>query len=185
LLAVFVWYVFFDVFGLALDKAVEETTSCCCQEIKNMNLQLYEAGEVISRKGGGKKHGARYANYSKAIGAHLDWLFEQIDASKDKTIRIKLADFAGATGFKMQKVTDGKVVEGTPGLNPTSLGWGFKYSLYHAGITYNMGKVEDGQPVMIMRRKVEGDMLPASLQEKKGAVAETEETAAEGEEEKA
>lgn len=150
----------------------------------NMNLQLYEAGEVISRKHGGKKSGARYGNYSKAIKAHLEWLFEQIDASKDGAIRIKLADFAGATGFKMQKVVDGKVVEGSTGLNPTSLGWGFKYSLYHAGITYNMGKVEDGQPVMIMRRKVDGDVLPTSLQDKTGKVEEAEETEETGNEEK-
>lgn len=140
-----------------------------------MKLQLYEADEVVSRKGRGKKSGARYANYSKAIGQHLDWLFEQIDGSKDGAIRVKLADFAAATGFKMQKVVEGKVVEGSNGLNPTSLGWGFKYALFHAGITYNMGKVEDGQPVMIMRRKLEGDVLPASLQDKKGAGAEAEE----------
>ena len=143
-----------------------------------MNLQLYEADEIVSRKGGkGKKSGARYGNYSKAIKTHLDWLFEQIDNSKDGAIRVKLADFAGATGFKMQKVVEGKVVDGTPGLNPTSLGWGFKYSLFHAGISYNMGKVEDGQPVMIMRRKMDGDILPASLQDKTAttaAVAETE-----------
>ena len=142
-----------------------------------MNLQLYEADEIISRKHGGKKSGARYGNYSKAVKAHLDWLFEQIDNSKDGAIRVKLADFAAATGFKMQKVVDGKVVDGTPGLNPTSLGWGFKYSLFHAGISYNMGKVEDGQPVMIMRRKMDGDILPASLQDKTAttaAVAETE-----------
>lgn len=140
-----------------------------------MNLQLYDAEAVISRRHGGKKSGARYANYSKAIAPHLDWLNEQIDASKDGAIRIKLADFAAATGFKMQKVVDGKVVEGSPGLNPTSLGWGFKYALFHAGITYNMGKVEDGQPVMIMRKKVEGDVLPTSLQDKKAAVVEKEE----------
>ena len=143
-----------------------------------MNLKLFEAEDVVSRRHGGKKSGARYANYSKAIQPHLDWLNEQIEKSPDKTIRIKLEDFAKATGFKMQKVTEGKVVEGSGGLNPTSLGWGFKYSLYHAGITYNMGKVEDGQPVMIMRKKVDGDVLPASLQDKKvglaGAGAETE-----------
>ena len=136
-----------------------------------MELQLYEAEDVVSRRHGGKKAGARYGNYSKAIAPHLDWLNEQIDKSVDKTIRIKLEDFAKATGFKMQKVTEGKVVENSPGLNPTSLGWGFKYSLFHSGITYNMGKVEDGQPVMIMRKKVEGDVLPASLQDKKAGVA--------------
>ena len=145
-----------------------------------MNLQLYEAEAVISRKGGkGKKSGARYGNYSKAIKTHLDWLFEQIDASKDGAIRIKLSDFAAATGFKIQKVVDGKVVDGTPGLNPTSLGWGFKYSLFHSGIAFNLGKVEDGQPVMIMRRKMDGDVLPASLQDKKAVEAEKTEPEAE------
>jgi hypothetical protein len=142
-----------------------------------MELKLFEAEDVVSRRHGGKKAGARYGNYSKAIQPHLNWLNEQIAGSKDGAIRIKLEDFAKATGFKMQKVKEGKVVEGSGGLNPTSLGWGFKYSLYHAGITYNMGKVEDGQPVMIMRKKVDGDVLPTSLQDKKvgGAVVETEE----------
>jgi hypothetical protein len=145
-----------------------------------MNLQLYEAEAVISRKGGkGKKSGARYGNYTKAVAQHLDWLFEQIDASKDGAIRIKLADFAAATGFKMQKVANGKVVEGTAGLNPTSLGWGFKYSLFHSGITFNLGKIEDGQPVMIMRRKLDGDVLPASLQDKTAITAEKTEPEAE------
>jgi hypothetical protein len=137
--------------------------------MKHMELKLFEAEDVVSRRHGGKKAGARYGNYSKAIQPHLEWLNEQIEKSADKTIRIKLADFAAATGFKMQKVVDGKVVENSPGLNPTSLGWGYKYSLFHSGITYNMGKVEDGQPVMIMRKKVDGDVLPASLQDKKAA----------------
>jgi hypothetical protein len=145
-----------------------------------MELKLFEAEAVVSRKHGGKKSGARYGNYTKAIKPHLAWLNEQIDAAKDGTIRVKLADFAAATGFKMQKVVDGKVVENSGGLNPTSLGWGFKYSLFHSGITYNMGKVEDGQPVMIMRKKVDGDVLPASLQDKKAAAGgpevESEET---------
>ena len=133
-----------------------------------MDIRIIGAEEVISKKGG-KKHGARYANYTKAIAPHLDWLKEQIAASKDGAIRIKLADFAAACGMKMKKVVEGKVVDGTPGLDPTSVGWGFKYSLYHAGISYNMGKVEDGQPVMIMREKVEGEELPKSLQDKTGA----------------
>jgi hypothetical protein len=138
-----------------------------------MNIKLFEAEDVLTRKGsGGKKSGARYAGYSKAIGAHLPWLMGEIDKSKDGAIRVKLADFAAACGFKMQKVVEGKVVEGSAGLNPTSLGWGFKYALFHAGIAYNMGKVDDGQPVMIMRRKADNDVLPMSLREKTGAGVE-------------
>jgi hypothetical protein len=146
-------------------------------EIK-MDIPIYGAEAVISRKGGGKKSGARYGNYTKAVAPHIDWLKEQIEKSGDGAIRIKLSDFAAACGMKMKKVTDGKVVDGTPGLDPTSVGWGFKYSLFHAGISYNMGKVEDGQPVMIMRLKVPGEELPKSLQDKttSGVTAETDET---------
>ena len=132
-----------------------------------MSLQLFEAGDVISRKGhGGKKTGARYPAYTKGVAKHLDWLKEQIAASKDVADRIKLSDFAKECGMTMKKVVDGAVVEGSAGLAPVSVGWGFKYALYHAGIVYNAGKVEDGQPVMIMRLKTEGDELPKSLQEK-------------------
>lgn len=140
----------------------------------NMEIPIYGAEAVISRKGGGKKSGARYANYTKAVAPHIDWLKEQIEKSADGAIRVKLSDFAAACGMKMKKVVDGKVVEGTPGLDPTSVGWGFKYSLFHAGISYNMGKVEDGQPVMIMRNKVAGEELPKSLQDKAGTAVTPE-----------
>lgn len=134
-----------------------------------MDIKLYGSGDVVARKGkGGKSHGARYGNYTKAIQKHLDWLKEQIaisEADSDGAIRVKLADFATECGMKMKKVKDGKVVDGTPGLDPTSLGWGFKYSLHHAGISFNLGKVEDGQPVMIMRLRGKDDVLPKSLQD--------------------
>ena len=136
---------------------------------RKMDIRIIGAEEVISRKGGGKKSGARYGSYTKAVQPHIDWLKEQIEKSKDGAIRIKLSDFATACGMKMKKVVDGKVVEGTAGLDPTSVGWGFKYALFHSGVAYNMGKVEDGQPVMIMRLKTEGDELPKSLQDKTGA----------------
>lgn len=130
-----------------------------------MDIKIYDAEAVISKKGGGRKSGVRYANYTKAIAPHIEWLLEQIEKSADDAIRVKVADFAAATGFKMQKVVDGHAVSG-PGLNPTSVTWGFKYSLFHSGIVFTVGKVEDGQPVMIMRRKAEGDELPASLKDK-------------------
>jgi len=129
-----------------------------------MNIVLYEAEDVVSRKGGSRKSGARYAKYAKPVGEHLDWLFEQIDASKDKTIRIKLSEFAKECGFTIQKVVNGKAIPG-PGLNPTSVTWAFKYVLFHAGIMTRAGKVGDGQPIMIMTRKTEDDTLPASLQD--------------------
>lgn len=138
-----------------------------------MDIKLYESGDVLARKGkGGKAKGARYGNYTKAIQKHIDWLREQIDNSDDGAIRVKLSDFARECGMPMKKVRDGKVVEGTPGLDPTSVGWGFKYSLFHAGIAFNLGKVEDGQPVMIMRLKTTDDVLPKSLQDPVAGSAE-------------
>ena len=131
-----------------------------------MDIKIIDAGEIISRRGGGgRKSGARYGNYTKAIAPHLDWLKEQIAESDDGMIRIKLADFANECGMKMKKVVSGKAVDGT-GLDPVSVGWGFKYALYHAGIVFTTGKVDDGQPVLIMRMKIEGDELPKSLQDK-------------------
>lgn len=140
-----------------------------------MDIKIIPATEVLSRKGGGKKHGARYGNYTKAVAPHIEWLKEQIAesvASGDGAIRIKLADFAAECGMKMKKVIDGKTVEGTPGLDPTSVGWGFKYALFHAGIFASSGKIDDGQPVMILRAKTDADELPKSLQDKTVVTAE-------------
>ena len=40
-----------------------------------MDIKIYESVDVLARKGrGGKKSGARYANYTKAIQKHLEWL---------------------------------------------------------------------------------------------------------------
>ncbi len=132
-----------------------------------MDVEIYSAEDVIARRGkGGKRAGAKYADYAAAIKPHLEWLREQIEGSEDGMIRVKLADFAKACGKTMKKVVGGKVVDGSAGLDPTSLGWGFKYVLFHAGYFFTLGKVGkvgDEQPVMIIRKKNEGDMLPRSL----------------------
>lgn len=153
-----------------------------------MDIKIIGADEVISRKGGGKRHGAKYADYAAALKPHVEWLDDQIENSEDGAIRVKLADFAKACGKVMKKVVNGEVVPNAPGLDPTSLGWGFKYVLFHAGFGLTMGKIDDGQPVMVIRKKVDGEMLPASLakydaQNKIGVTAENGDGGETGEEE--
>jgi hypothetical protein len=137
-----------------------------------MDIQVYEATDVVARRGkGGKKGGAKYADYAAAVKQHLPWLDEEIEKSVDKTIRVKLADFSKACGKIMKQIVNGEVKPGAQGLDPTSLVWAYKYVLYHAGFFFTTGKVEDGQPVMIIRKIREGDVLPASLAKYDAAVA--------------
>ena len=151
-----------------------------------MSLKLYDSADVISRKGGGgKKSGARYPAYTKGVTKVLDFLNGAIEESKDGYARVKLADLAAEAGMKMKTVVEGKAVDNAPGLHPTSVGWGFKYALFNAGIYATSAKVGDGQPILVMRKKQEGDELPKSLQDKNatGAVTEESETGEPGEEE--
>lgn len=128
-----------------------------------MNIQMFQADEVVSRRGrGGKKGSAKYADYAQAVKPHLEWLEEQINESSDNMIRVKLEEFSKACGKVMKKIVNGEVV-GTQGLDPTSLTWAYRYVLFHFGYVFTMGNVDDGQPVMIIRRRQDGDVLPASL----------------------
>lgn len=126
-----------------------------------MDIQMYESSDVTGKRSRGKSN--KYADYIAAVKPHIEWLTEQVEASKDGAIRVKLADFAKACGKVMKKVDNGKVVTTSPGMDPTSLGWGFKYTLFQYGFFLTTGKVENGQPVMIIRKKTEYDVLPKSL----------------------
>jgi hypothetical protein len=97
----------------------------------------------------------------KAIITHLGWLFHGTDHSIDGLVRIKLEDLGTICGVKMQKVVDGKVVEGEPGYHPIYVKLVFTYVLFHAGIVCDMGELEDKQPVITLRRRVDGDVLPS------------------------
>ncbi len=149
-----------------------------------MEIEILGAEDIVSKRGrGGKKSTTKYADYAAAIKPHRQWLIEQIEGAEDGTIRVKLADFAKACGKVMKKVVDGKTVDGSPGLDPTSLGWGFKYVLYHAGFFFTMGTTEDRQPVLILRKKIESDVLPTSLakwDEEHGATKAAAEVTGEG-----
>ncbi len=95
----------------------------------------------------------------KAIIGHLGWLFHGTDHSIDGLVRIKLEDLAKICDMNMQKVVDGKVTEGSPGLHPIYVELVFNYILFHAGIVCDMGELADKQPVIIMRRRVDDDVL--------------------------
>lgn len=102
--------------------------------------------------------------YLDPVEPHINWLFEQIDKSKDGKIIVRLADFAEECGIKMQNVVDDKAIPDDSRQCPTLVYWGFKHALFYFDIVINCGKlVEDGQPVIIMRRKVKGNIRPKGL----------------------
>lgn len=115
-----------------------------------MELQLFEPEDMKTGRGGGKRGtGERYTKYTSAIGPHVEWVKAQIAASKDGTIRVKVADLAKAIGMT--------------GKHETSIYWGLKYALFGQGIVVATGKTKADEAVLVMREKKEGDTLPASL----------------------
>lgn len=84
--------------------------------------------------------------------SHIEWLSCRINASMDCLVRIKLVDL---------KVIDGKVVEGSEGLHPICVGLIFNYVLFNNGIYCGLGELKDKQPVLVMRQRVDDDVLPA------------------------
>lgn len=126
-----------------------------------MELQLFEPEDMKTGRGGGKKGtGERYTKYTSAIGPHVDWLKDQIAGSKDGIIRVKVADLAKSIGMT--------------GKHETSIYWGLKYALFQKGIVVATGKTKDDAPVLIMREKKEGDVLPASLVKAMGGAGKAE-----------
>lgn len=124
-----------------------------------MAIKIVPASEVRSGKGGGKR-GIRYAKYALALAPILDDLKEEI--KKNKTIRVMVADIAREMGKEYV------------GLNPTSLHWGIKYSLFEEGIVVETGTHKTGEKVLVMRARTEGDILPASLAKAKAETTGSE-----------
>ena len=128
-----------------------------------MDIKLFDASEMKTGRGGGKRGtGEKYAKYKTAIAPHVEFLKNAIEDSADGTIRVAVTDLAKSMGMT--------------GRHETSIYWGLKYVLFHEGIVVTTGQTKDGSPVLIMRNKVEGDVLPESLTrspgEKKSAAAE-------------
>lgn len=120
------------------------------QEMRKMDIKLFDADEMKTGRGGGKRgSGEKYGKYKSAIAPHLEFLRSGIEDSKDGTIRVKVEDLAKAMGM--------------PGKHETSIYWGLKYVLFSEDIVVTTGKTKHDEPVLVMRTKVEGDKLPDSL----------------------
>lgn len=132
-----------------------------------VGLQLVDVDDVKTgrggRSGGGKKGGkSTYSAYGKAIESYIPFLMESIAKSKDGVIRVKTSEIA--------KQMDNGRMGNFSKKNPTTIYWGLKYSLYGVGkdkgIVVMTGKHNDGSPVLVMREREKGDVLPDSLLKK-------------------
>lgn len=115
-----------------------------------MDIKLFEPEDMKTGRGGGKKGtGERYSKYKNAIAPHVGFLRDGITGSKDGSIRVRVSDLSKAMGMT--------------GKHETSIYWGLKYTLFAEGIVVTTGQTKDNEPVLIMRERREGDVLPASL----------------------
>ena len=132
-----------------------------------MEIKLFDAEDMKTGRGGGKKGtGEKYAKYRSAVAPHVQFLKNGIAAAKDGSIRVKVTDLAKAMGMT--------------GKHETSIYWGLKYTLFAEDIVVTTGQTKDNEPVLIMREKKEGDILPASLTKHLGGAVGSE-VAGEGE----
>lgn len=92
----------------------------------------------------------KYGLYAMAIAPFIESLKADIANSTDGTIRMKTSDMAKKLGM------DGK--------HSKSVSTGVKYVLFHEGIVVTTG-TEDGNPILIMRKREEQDGLPPYLTE--------------------
>lgn len=115
-----------------------------------MEIKLFEPEDMKTGRGGGKRGtGDKYSKYKSAIGPHLAFLKDGIAQSKDGNVRVKVEDLAKAMGMT--------------GKHETSIYWGLKYTLFAEGLVVTTGQTKANEPVLVIREKKDGDVLPASL----------------------
>lgn len=74
------------------DKKIKEADKETIDKKKMvMDMQIFEASEVSSKKGR-KKSTEKFAEYAMSFRPHKKWLLKKITKSKDGTVRIKLAE---------------------------------------------------------------------------------------------
>jgi hypothetical protein len=113
------------------------------------NVEIVNAEDMVTRRGGHKGSGEKYSKYRSAIAPHLPFLREGIAAAKDGILRLKVNDVAKAMGMI--------------GKHETSIYWGLKYVLFAEGMVVTTGTTNTDEPVLVIREKKEGDVLPYSL----------------------
>jgi hypothetical protein len=100
---------------------------------------------------GGKTKGEKYGKYAQSIAKDVGWLKEQIIASPDKKIRLKVRDIANAMGPEFVKKSD------------TAIYWGLKFVLFHEGLVVDTGTAKDKSKLLVIRTATPEDKLPPSL----------------------
>jgi hypothetical protein len=129
------------LFGCRIDKKLGD---------ENMDIKLFEPEDMKTGRGGGKKgSGEKYSKYRSAIAPHVAFLRDGIEGSKDGNVRVKVEDLAKAMGMT--------------GKHETSIYWGLKYVLFGEGLVVTTGQTKANEPVLVIRKKKEGDKLPDSL----------------------
>lgn len=115
-----------------------------------MAVPLVSIEEVQTGRGG-KTKGEKYGKYAQSIAKDVIWLKDQIAASPDEKIRIKVRDMANAMGGDFAKKSD------------TAIYWGLKFVLFHEGIVVDTGTAKDKSKLLVMRTATADDKLPPSL----------------------
>lgn len=96
----------------------------------------------------GKK---RFGKYARAMTKLVPWLYDSIDQSCDKQIRIRLRDIAKEMGSEFEKKSNSAIY------------WGIKFVLFNEGIIVDTGNSQKDEYMLVMRRRREQDQLPSSL----------------------
>lgn len=123
-----------------------------------ISIPLFDVEDMKTGRGGGKRGtGVKYAKYGAAIESSLNFFRNAIGESKDGSIRVRVEDVAKQMGMT--------------GRHETSIYWGLKYTLFQKGLVVTTGQTKTGDPVLVIREKKEGDILPASLAKHLGAAA--------------
>lgn len=115
-----------------------------------MAVPLVSIEEVQTGRGG-KTKGEKYGKYAQAVAKDVIWLKDQIAASPDEKIRLKVRDMANAMGGDFAKKSD------------TAIYWGLKFVLFHEGIVVDTGTAKDKSKLLVMRTATADDKLPPSL----------------------
>lgn len=115
-----------------------------------MTVPLVSVDDVQTGRGG-KTKGEKYGKYAQAIAKEVGWLKDQISASPDKKIRLKVRDIANAMGPEFAKKSD------------TAIYWGLKFVLFHEGLVVDTGTAKDKAKLLVIRVATPEDKLPPSL----------------------
>jgi len=93
----------------------------------------------------------RFGKYAQAVTKLIPWLYESIDQSNDKKIRIRLRDIVREMGPEFEKKSNSAIY------------WGIKFVLFNEGIIVDTGSSQKDEYMLVMRRRKEEDQLPSSL----------------------